>query len=56
MGHPDNNSRTPINTNLEIMDWLEYLWQNKYWFKQHVGEVVEKVLLLFRLFGIIIIL
>lgn len=29
-----NNCPNPINTNLGIVDWLEYLWLNKFWYRE----------------------
>lgn len=35
---------TPINTNLGTVDWLEYLWCNKSWYRKIFSDVLEKVI------------
>lgn len=35
----------PLNANLDIVDWLNYLWLNKLWWKKNFDNVLGKVLL-----------
>lgn len=39
----DNNCKKHINTNLGIVDWLEYLCLNKSWYRKNFEDVLEKV-------------
>lgn len=52
----DKNCPNPINTNMGIVDWLEYLWQNKSWYRKNFNDVLEKVITIlprpYRLIGI----
>lgn len=38
------NCPTPFNTNLGIVDWLEYLWKNISWYKKKFEDLLEKVI------------
>lgn len=42
-----DNCYTSINTNLGIVDWLEYLWNNILWYNKIYGDVLEKVITIF---------
>lgn len=37
-------AQTPINTNQGIIDWIEYLWHNKTWYRKTFGGVLGKAL------------
>lgn len=38
---------TPVNSNGNISDWLEYLWDNKDWYNHNFGDALEKVFTIF---------
>lgn len=37
----ENNCPNPLNTNLDIVDWLEYLGLNELWFRKNFDNVLE---------------
>lgn len=39
----DNQCPITINTNLGIVDWLEYLWKNKTWLKKNFAVRFRKI-------------
>lgn len=40
----NNKCSSPMNTNMGILDWLEYLWLDKSWFMKNLDDILEKVI------------
>lgn len=38
-----NNRPDPINTNIGIIDWLEYFWLDISWYRKRFDDVLKKV-------------
>lgn len=39
------NCPNPLNTSLNIVDLLEYLWLDKLWFRKNFDNILEKVMI-----------